>query len=167
MLSGLLGCTNSNPDVQNVSVMGSPTFLGKSVWEIKILDLGQTINITGNCDPRAVDLEVTFDGGTSWEKVKEISGADSDCGDTNFSIPLTPARYTALEMDPKKSVSKTAKVRQVLSGAGVTDAALVTLRYLAPFGPRVDGLRIVLGKTSVETSKYRLDLRAYARGAVR
>lgn len=158
-------CSNNNPPVESLSLQNAPTdFQGKAIWQVRIVNLALTTTISGQCDPRAENLEMSLDAGLTWEDVRLISGADSDCSNENFSIPLSSARLTAMGFEAEKSLQKILLVRQILKGAGSSDTAYVTLKYSAPTGPRPDGTRVVLTSLkSPDGAAYKINVRAYTR----
>lgn len=158
------GCTNSNPAIELLQKTLSPTKGGVSEWTETLRDLSQAPTITGECDPRATGIDYSLDGGTSWTSTGTLAGADADCTDHTFSFTFPAAQ---LGFQERQSDRRTLLIRQQMGGSNTT-AAIVTMKYIAPLGPRPDHLRLVLGKLKPASGlPFDIKIRAYARGAAR
>lgn len=158
------GCTNSNPAIELLQKTMSPTKGGVSEWTETIRDLALPVTIAGECDPRATGIDYSRDGGVTWTNANTLPVADTNCSDHAFSFQLP---QSMLEFNEKVSDRRSLLIRQQMGGSNTT-SAFVTIKYIAPLGPRPDGLRLVLGKLKPANGlPFDIKIRAYARGAAR
>lgn len=81
-----LSCTKGDPKIEgSLSGLSSPTYQGKSSWDIPITTTNAAISFTGDCDKRISKLEGSVDG-TTW--TSNIF-SDSDCADGKYTISVS------------------------------------------------------------------------------
>ncbi len=158
----LPSCSNNTSDIQLTQRTQTPTKGGSTEWVEKLNDVNSTLEIAGNCDPRATDLEFSLDDGVSWTSATAIPGSDKECSDSTFSLKFPGSTFS---FAPKVSDRRKMLIRHVI-GAARTTAAIVTIKYIAPRGPREAAFRVVLGKMSYKGSGLDVEIKAFARGEV-
>ena len=158
------GCTNSNPAIELLQKTMSPTKGGVSEWTETIRDLTLPVTVSGECDARATGIDYSLDDGATWTSASTLPAADTNCADHSFSFQVP---QSLLSFTETTSGRRSLQIRQQMGGSNTT-AAFVMIKYIAPLGPRPDGLRLVLGKLKPASGlPFDIKIRAYARGAAR
>lgn len=85
----VISCSDGNPEITSSGSMSGLSLSNSLRYTLNLLS---SFSVSGSCPSELIDLEVSFDKGSSWKKLSEVADSYAiNCSSTqNFSANFTP-----------------------------------------------------------------------------